>query len=498
MKIRVIAAMGAALAVGTAVALDVETAKWQAPLDAALVPAPQKTEWKTGTCPAEAAVKEMVDASIPPGGYRLDVEPDVVAITSADDAGAFYARQTLAQLRREAGGRASYPCCHIEDAPAFAWRGLLLDESRHFFGAAAVRRFLDLMAEHKLNVLHWHLTDNQGWRIALDRYPQLTAVGARRAYSKDHKHLLDTVPAGTSGEYGPFFYTKAQIRELVAYAAARHVRVIPEIEIPGHSRAALRAFPELLCFADDPAARPTNAVDNVYCVGNPATYRLLEGVLDEVCALFPDPVVHIGGDEVKKVNWEACPKCRAKMAELGVSTPEALQAKVNGHFADYLAKKGKRAIWWGEIAEAAVPENVMVMSWLDEKCGIAAAKAGHEVVMCPHRSLYFDYTPCLADDPCVYPWFTEKLPAEKVYAYDPLAGIPPECHRFIIGGEACNWAEYTCDEKTLDWKVWTRAAAMAEVFWTGANRPGFSDFRRRMAAHRRRLLARGVNCAPLD
>jgi len=463
-----------------------------------LVPAPQRLVRKEGmfrSATANPPIAESRDASLPPEGYRLSVTPDGISVKSADDAGAFYARQTLFQLAVHGGGSVVYPCVEIEDFPAFRWRGLMLDESRHFFGMASVKRFLTLMAQHKLNVFHWHLTDNQGWRIQIDRYPELTSVASKRPYSKAHKHLLDSVPEGAPGEYGPFFYTKDQIREIIAFAAERHIRVVPEIEIPGHSRAPIRAFPELLCFADDPSLKPTNAIDNAYCAGNDKVLRFLENVLDEVCELFPDPVVHIGGDEVQKANWKACPKCQARMAAVGAKTPEELQAWMNGHFAQYLAKKGKRPIWWGEIPEGEIPANLAVMSWLGPECGIAAAKKGHEVVMCPHKSLYFDYTPCVPEDPCKYPYFTEKLPVSKVYAYDPLAGIPPEFHQYVLGGEGCNWTEYTYSQWDLDWKCWTRAAAMAEVLWTAPRSRDLKEFLPRLRVHVGRLRKVGVNCA---
>ena len=203
-------------------------------------------------------------------------------------------------------------------------------------------------------------------------------------------------------------------------------------------------------------------------------------------------------DRIRRLRMHEGVSQRELERELGVRTPEGLQARVNGHFADYLAKKGKQAIWWGEIPERDVPKNLKVMSWLGAECGIAAAKKGIEAVMCEHFYTYFDYTPCIEGDTRIYPWFTERLPLSKVYAYDPLKGIPAEFHKYILGGECCNWTEYTCTEKDLDWKLWTRACALSEVLWTGTNRPGYGDFRRRMEIHRKRLLARGVNCAPLE
>ena len=469
-----------------------------------LVPQPQRLKPGKGVyraavdSAAELHIRDIDDPSLKAESYRLSVTPDSITVASSGKAGAFYARRTIKQLAVRRDGEILLPCVEIEDFPAFPWRGLMLDVSRHFFDRTQVKRFIDLMAAHKLNVLHWHLTDNQGWRIEIDRYPELTSVASARPYSKNYRHLLDRKPEGAEGIYGPFFFTKDEIRDIIAYAASRHVRVIPEVEIPGHSRAALRAFPQFLCFHGDEASRPTNAVNNVYCAGNDAALRFLENVLDEVCELFPDPVVHIGGDEVKKHNWVACRRCKKRMEEVGAKTPEGLQSWMNGHFAKYLVKKGKRPIWWGEIPECEMPKELAVMSWLGPECGVAAAKRGHEVVMCPHKSLYFDYTPCIPFDFCVYPWFTEKLPVGKVYAYDPLEGISPVHHRFVLGGQACCWTEYTCTERDLDWKTWTRAAAMSEVFWTAPKVRDEKEFFPRLRAHVKRLRAEGVNCSPVD
>ena len=469
-----------------------------------IVPQPQVLKVGKGAYYSDAistsklAVKVIHDISLKPESYRLSVTPDEIIVRSADDAGTFYAHKTIEQLAIDHQGKICLPCVEIEDFPVFSWRGIMLDVSRHFFDVAQVKRFIDLMAVHKLNVLHWHLTDNQGWRLEIDRYPQLANISAVRPYSKNHKYLLDSRQEGADGFYGPFIFKKSEVRDIIAYAAARHVRVIPEIEIPGHSRAALRAFPEYLCFAGNPSSKPTKSVDNVYCAGNDAVLRFLENILDEVCELFPDPVVHIGGDEVKKHNWAACQKCKRRMEEVGAKTLEELQSWMNSHFAKYLAKKGKRPIWWGEIPECEMPKELAVMSWLGPECGVAAAKRGHEVVMCPHKYLYFDYTPCVSLDPCKYPYFTEKLPVEKVYAYNPLEGIAPEYHRYVLGGQACCWTEYTCTERELDWKTWTRASAMSEVFWTAPKERDVKKFLSRLSAHVKRLRAQGVNCSPAE
>ena len=467
-----------------------------------LVPAPVKLSVGEGTCRVKAGevtekvfTSRTVDASLPKEGYRLAISPEAVSVAAADEAGFFYALQTLRQLAFPSWGRLAFPCCTVEDAPRFGWRGVHWDDSRHFFGKAAVKRTLELMAQHKLNVFHWHLTDSQGWRLPVAKYPLLTTVGAARPYSKNQKDLADRYENGT---YGPFAYTAEEIREVVAYARERHIRVVPEVDFPGHSRATLDAYPQYRCFPDGKGA-PKGAVGNVFCLGNDEAVAFMEDVFDEVVRLFPESeFVHIGGDEVNKVNWRACPKCQARMKALGLKTENDLQAWFSRRLGRHLAKRGKRVLGWDElILDGEPPADMVAMSWRGAEGGRAAAKAGLGAVMCPHFYCYFDYMQCLADDPAVYPWFTERLSLEKAYSYDPLAGIPPEQHRFILGGQCCNWSEYTCNETELQWKMWPRTCATAEVFWSPASVRDYADFVRRMAEHRRRLVDQHVNCAPL-
>ena len=468
----------------------------------ALVPAPVSVKMSGGQWRARASAVsrglfvQTTDASLPKEGYRISITAEGgVRVACADEAGAFYAEQTLGQLASRSWGRLAFPCCEIEDFPRFGWRGVHIDDSRHFFGKAAVKRTIDRMAAHKLNVLHWHLTDSQGWRLPSEKYPKLTTIGATRPYSKNHKNLADQFEDGV---YGPFAYTRAEIAEVVAYASARFVRIVPEIDVPGHSAALLRAYPELGCFGENPSAAPADAVKNVVCAGDDRVLAMLRDVFDEVVEMFPGEMVHIGGDEVNKANWRACPKCRARMGALGLKTENELQAWFMGEIAAHLAKKGKRVVGWDEIIlDGKAPEGAVVMSWRGAEGGRAAADAGRDAVMCPHTSCYFDYTQCLEDDPAVYPWFTHPLPLAKAYAYDPLDGIPEGRRGRILGGQCCNWSEYTCNETELQWKMWPRACATAEVFWSPAERRDLPDFLKRMAVHRRRLIAAGVNCAPL-
>ena len=298
---------------------------------------------------------------------------------------------------------------------------------------------------------------------------------------------------------GPFAYTREDIKEVLAFARERHIRVVPEVDVPGHCRSLLKAYPEYGCFADHPEQAPKGAVDNVICLGDDRALKMVFEVFDELASLFPDELVHVGGDEVNKVNYRACPKCQARMKALGLKTENDLQAWFACELGRHLAKRGKRVLGWDELVlDGRPPENMVAMSWRGAEGGRAAAAAGLEAVMCPHFYCYFDYTQCLAEDPAVYPWFTERLPLEKAYSYDPLDGIPPAQHRFILGGQCCNWSEYTCNETELQWKMWPRALATAEVFWLGDRRPSYGDFLRRAAEHRRRLIGQKVNCAPLE
>ena len=472
-----------------------------------LLPMPQKVAWRDGC--SSAAIRFVADESVPAEGYRLDVAPEEILVRSSDAAGRFYAERTLRQL----AGKDGYRCCVIEDAPAYSWRGLHFDDGRHFFGKDEVKRTIDLMADYKLNVFHWHLTEDQGWRLAIDAYPRLVEVGSVRPSS---------VRAGSTKDqdgvrYGPFFYTKSDIREVVAYAAERHVKVVPEIEIPGHAKAALAAYPEFSCRGE--ALEPKEpwcawgVSKDIICAGNDGAIRFLEKVLDEVCELFPSDVIHIGGDEAPKDRWKECPKCQARIKALGLRDEEALQGWVVRHFTEYLAAKGRRAIGWDEIlAGGNLPKETMVQTWRGWRTAedaIAAVKAGHDVVMSPNRECYFDYWQGLdpRQDPYDYigavttvrtnGWSGRSLPLEKVFRFDPRKGIPDGMRTHILGGQGNNWSEYTRGREDLEWKMWPRALALSEALWTANPSRSYEEFRSRAAAHRARLRAAGVNAAPI-
>ena len=434
------------------------------------------------------------EGSVPAEGYRMAVVPEGIRVAASDAAGRFYALQTLRQLAIPRWGRLYVPCCEITDAPRFGWRGMMIDDVRHFFGKAAMRRTLDLLAFHKMNVLHWHLTDDEGWRLPVAKHPDLTVKGAVRPYSAD---MADRFEDGT---YGPFAFSAKDIREIVAYAAARHIRIVPEVDLPGHCKAAIKAYPDLCCFKTGDAAAPKDAVDNVLCLGDDRTLAFVRDVCDSVCDLFPDSeAVHVGGDEVNKVNWRHCPKCRVRMAQIGAKEANGLQSWFTAQLAAHLAKRGRRLVGWDEvILNGEAPRGTTVMSWRGAEGGIAAAKAGLECVMTPHRFCYFNYEQGLLHDPIVYPWWSYPISLGKAYAYDPLAGIPPQAQKHVLGGQCCLWANKIPDEPQLQWQAWPRACATAEVFWSPADMRDQADFMRRMRVHRNRLIDAHVNCAPLD
>ncbi|MBR2838716.1 MAG: beta-N-acetylhexosaminidase [Kiritimatiellae bacterium] len=464
----------------------------------ALVPAPREQAWREGACTfAEGDVRFARDAALPPEGYRLDVSPDGVSVASSDDAGAFYARKTLKQL-----GTNAVPCGTVTDWPAFRWRGFMLDEGRHFFGKETVKNLLDLMADHKLNVFHWHLTEDQGWRLAIDRFPELVQYGAVRPESS--RHGCTGRPndyRGNGQPYGPYFYTAADVREILAYAKERFVTVVPEIEVPGHARALLAAHPEFACREGLPRVpRTMNGIeDDVLCAGTDEVIRFMEQVYDEVCALFPGSYIHIGGDECPKKRWKECPKCQARIKALGLKDEDALQAWMTRHFTDYLAKKGRRTIGWDEILAGSPGLETVVHNWRKPEYGIEAAEKGHDVVVSALGATYFSVSQGAKDDPFTYLSPKRRCPLATAYAFDPLAGMTEAAKKHVLGAECCMWSECVWNEYDLAYKLWPRACAFAEAVWTAPGSPrDYEGFKCRMETHRKRLISAGVLCAPLE
>ena len=477
-------------------------AGWLRPATGYALPVKPAGGWFADTSSDITFAAPEKNAGIKAEGYTLRADGQGAVIGAADAAGFFHAAQTVRQLLPNAvfggslatNGEWRIPGVEIEDAPRFAWRGVLLDECRHFFGKAAVLRLLDQMALHKMNTLHWHLTDDQGWRIAIDAYPRLADVASKRPASVvpwDRK-------AQDGKPYGPFIYTKEDIREIVAYAKARHIRVVPEIEMPGHSRAAIAAYPELSCRGLQVEPRVEWGIEEeVACAGEDKALRFYESVLDEVCALFDSPFIHVGGDECPKVRWKECPKCQARMKANGLKDEHELQSWFIRHFDQVLAKKGRRLIGWDEILEGGLAPGAAVMSWRGMKGGQAAAAEGHDVVMTPTDFCYFDKRQFSGNDG--YEYIGGMLTLKKVYEFEPAQGIPAYRESHVLGGQANLWSEYIWGgQKDLDWKIFPRLCALSETLWSPARTRDFTAFSSRMDTHYDRLVRLGINAAPLQ
>jgi hexosaminidase len=436
----------------------------------ALVPMPREITLTKGSCPAAAKPKVEKVAGIAKEGYELSVTPKGVTIRASGDAGVFYAQQTLAQLADATS--ASLPCCEIKDSPRFMWRGVHMDDVRHFMGKDTVKRLIDEIAKYKFNVFHWHLTDDQAWRLEMPEYPELTA------------------------KLGSDFYTAADVKEVLAYAAERHVTVVPEVEFPGHFRGVRLAYKDFSC-RDAPYPYPM-------CVGNSNAVIFAEKALDRVCDLFTSKVIHFGGDECKRGGWEKCPRCQELIKREGLSGVEAIQPWLTRRLTAHLEAKGRHAIGWDEIFDDAgdtLPKGTMGMCWRREGIGAGAANKGYKIVRCPTSHCYFDYSQGLEGDTHDYFMRTSgwKSTIDKVYSFDPLEGVAPEARGNIVGGQCCNWTEKTFNREDLEFKLWPRALALAEVLWTYPE-PGkrnFAEFKRRAIVRRDEMAARGMNVAPL-
>ncbi len=419
--------------------------------------------------------------------YRLEITPDAILLTASTARGIFYGVQTLRQLSASArsggtdgepGARSpAVPAVSIEDRPRFGYRGLHLDVGRHWFPVAFIERYIDLLARFKLNAFHWHLTEDQGWRIEIRSYPRLTGVGAWRRETVVGKDFDPYVGDGTP--YGGF-YTQAEVREIVAYAAARHVTVIPEIEMPGHSLAALAAYPELAC-TDGPFEVGTRwgVYEDIYCPGE-ATFEFLETVLTEVLELFPGPYVHVGGDEAPRTRWRESPLAQRIIREQGLADEAELQSWFMRRIERFLASRGRRMIGWDEILEGGLPSGATVMSWRSMEGGIEAARQGHDVIMTPGSHLYFDHYQSRdrASEPLAIGGFT---PLEKVYAFDPVPDeLDAQAAAHVLGAQANLWTEYIRTPAHAEYMAYPRALALAEVVWSPRESRDLEDFRQRL------------------
>ena len=415
------------------------------------------------------------------GSYRLSVAESGVSVCAASARGLFYGLQSLLQLLGSSHlphTELTLPQLQIADSPRFAWRGMHLDVSRHFFPVAFVEKYIDLLAFHKMNMFHWHLTDDQGWRIEIERYPRLTEIGAWRLESDGRR-------------YGGF-YTQAEIRRIVQYAAERFVTVVPEIELPGHASAALAAYPEYSCTAGPfPVATTWGVFDDVYCVGQDATFAFLENVLDEVATLFRGEYIHIGGDECPKVRWRAHDLCQKRKKDIGLKDEDDLQSYFVSRIARHLRSLGKRVVGWDEILDGGAPEGATIMAWRGVEKGVEAARAGHAVVMCPMSHCYFDHYQSLDGEPKAIGGHT---PLEKVCGFEPVpAGLPADLSQQIVGAQGNVWTEYMPDERHVEYMVFPRLCALAEVLWTPPDRRSPSAFLKRLRPHLDRLERWPVN-----
>ncbi|MFN7986134.1 MAG: beta-N-acetylhexosaminidase [Thermoanaerobaculia bacterium] len=450
--------------------------------------------------PASPEIRLRIDrslASLGPEGYRLTSTPRGVEIAAPAAAGAFYGVQTLRQLlppqlfRRAVtpGVRWEVPAVRVEDRPRFSWRGSHLDVARHFMPKRAVLDHIDLMALHKLNVFHWHLTDDQGWRLEIRKYPRLVEVGSRRRESQ----LGRDEEKGDGTPHGGF-YTQDDVREVVRYAAERFVTVVPEIEMPGHAQAILAAYPELGNTTDPVEVWTRWGISERVLSVDDRTIAFLTDVLAEVVDLFPSPFVHVGGDEVPPREWNESPAARARMRETGARDAEELHSWLMGRVGAFLASKGRRLVGWDEILDGgpAVP-GAVVMSWRRAKSGLDAVRAGHDVVMAPMSHTYLDYYQSKEPgEPLAIGGF---LPLETVYAFEP---VPPELEggdraSCVLGAQAQLWTEFMATPEAVQYMAWPRLAALAEVVWSPREARDLADFRARLAPHLARLDALGVS-----
>jgi len=468
-------------------------------------------------------------ATLGPEGYRLQVDQDGIRILALKPAGLFYGIQTLRQLLppeiyRKALVRDvpwSVPLLRIEDSPRFGWRGSHLDVGRHFMPKSFVLKHLELMAQHKLNTFHWHLTEDQGWRIEIKKYPKLTEVGAWRKETCVGPWRPDPAKWTYDGKPHGGFYTQDDIREVVAYAANLHITVVPEIEMPGHARAAIAAYPELGNFPDSkPEVATYWGIHPVVFGVQDKTLAFLKDVLDEVMALFPSTFIHVGGDECPKLEWATSPIALARMRELKIidekTTSEELlkekdwhgpthpamkklQSWFIGQMDSYLASKGRRLLGWDEILEGGLAPGAAVMSWRGEAGGIEAANAGHDVVMAPNTSTYLDYDQVKHDTP----GFREPFKIgpycglEVVYAYDPIpAGLASDKAKHVLGSQGQLWTEFMPTPGQVEYMAWPRLAALSEVVWSPKEGKDFADFQKRLATEQKRWDAQDVNYRP--
>ncbi|MES2922014.1 MAG: beta-N-acetylhexosaminidase [Verrucomicrobiota bacterium] len=440
------------------------------------------------SAPSSSEILVDVDptSDLPPSGYRLEVSPENIRIVGKDSAGAYYGTRTLLQLLPVsplAGETAAVPSVKITDQPRFAWRGMMLDVGRHYHSIDDIKRLIDWMAFHKLNTFHWHLSEDQGWRIEIKKYPKLTEVGGFRDSSPTYgnRNAQDGVRHGG-------FYTQEQVKNLVAYAAARHITIVPEIDMPGHMAAAIAAYPNL-GNSDIPGYAPkviTSWGVHPYTLApTEEVFQFVDDVFTEICALFPSTYIHMGGDEAPKNQWEQSPRVKELMKKEGMKDGHDVQSYFVKRVEKILEAKGRKLVGWDEIREGGLSPNATVMSWRGVDGGIASAKEGHDVVMAPNSHTYFDHYQSPAAMELAkgkeYEAIGGLLPIEKVYSYDPVpTSLSPAEAKHILGVQAQLWSEYFHDFKKVEYHMFPRVAALAEVAWSPVAIKNYPDFRQRL------------------
>jgi hexosaminidase len=440
-----------------------------------------------------------------PEEYKIKVTKNNIVVSSGSSAGLFMGIQTLRQLfPKEIESpvpvtepvKWQAPCVEIKDYPRFQWRGMMLDVCRHFYDVEFIKKYIDLLAMNKMNVFHWHLTDDQGWRIEIKKYPKLTEVGAWRV----NKETLpwsnrERQKPGEVADFGGF-YTQEQIKEVVEYAAKRHITVVPEIEMPAHVSSALAAYPQYSC-TGGPFTVPTGGVwpiTDIYCAGKDSTFTFIEDILTEVMQLFPSEYIHIGGDEANKKEWKACPYCQARIKAEGLKNEEELQGYFTRRIENFLTAHGRKMIGWDEIMEGGISDNAAVMSWRGFDSGIKAAKSGHKVVMTPTSCCYFDY---YQGDPAAEPKaIGGYVPVKKVYMFEPAPSqLTSREAKNILGAQGNLWTEFVPVSSHVEYMVMTRMTALSEVLWSPRKARNWNDFYDRLQIRKQRFETMGVNYA---
>ncbi|TCC37288.1 beta-N-acetylhexosaminidase [Kribbella sindirgiensis] len=472
--------------------------------DIAIVPAPRELtvhegRWLTAD-PIGEAVRDVVE-NLGNTEYRIEVTAEGARLTAGSEDALRHAETTYAQLVEAAEpdehGKVAVPLAHVADAPRFGWRGMMLDVARHFMPKDFVLKIIDVLALHRLNVLHFHLTDDQGWRVEIEAYPRLTEIGAWRAETMVGKMSHGQTEFEYDGTPHGGFYTKDDLREIVAYAAERGITVVPEIDLPGHMQAAITAYPELGNHPDRQlAVRQVWGISDDVLNVNDATVEFVKTVLREVLEIFPSPYIHLGGDECPSVQWAESEAAQKRQAELGLDEPGQLQGWFTAQVAEVLAEEGRRLVGWDEMVDTDCPRDAVIMAWRSAQRGEIAVKAGHETVMAPCESVYFDY---YQGDPASEPLaIGGNIPLEKVYDFEPIPdGLSAEEQALIVGTQCQIWTEYMEGPEQVGYMLLPRLSAFAERAW-GSPKTSYDEFLTRLRPHLTRIERIGVNYRPLD